>query len=65
VDGPGGVEERRSGADRKRVAKARFPLSDADAFAAATALRASAQLVTADDEVPALDEILDIVWLPS
>lgn len=45
--------------------KARFPISYADAFAAATALRAGAQLVTGDDEFHALDEILDIVWLPS
>jgi ribonuclease VapC len=45
--------------------KTRFPISYADAFAAATALRAGAQLVTGDDEFHALDEILDIVWLPS
>ncbi len=45
--------------------KARFPISYADAFAAATALRAGAQLVTGDDEFHARDDIVDIVWLPS
>src|SRR5207302_333595 len=45
--------------------KARFPISYADAFAAATALRAGARLVTGDDEFHALDDIVDIVWLPS
>lgn len=45
--------------------KARFPISYVDAVAAATALRAGAHLVTGDDEFHVLDEILDIIWLPS
>jgi ribonuclease VapC len=43
--------------------KARFPLSYADAFAVATAIRLGACVVTGDREFAAVENIVDIVWL--
>jgi ribonuclease VapC len=43
--------------------KARFPISYADAFAAATAIRMNAVLVTGDPELRAVAEIVSIDWL--
>jgi predicted nucleic acid-binding protein len=43
--------------------KARFPLSYADAFALATALRFRARLVTGDPEFEAAEDVVDVEWL--
>jgi predicted nucleic acid-binding protein len=43
--------------------KAQFPISYADAFAAATAIRTSSVLVTGDEEFRPLSGILEILWL--
>ena len=43
--------------------KARFPLSYADAFAVATAIRFGACVVTGDREFAAVEDTVDIVWL--
>jgi predicted nucleic acid-binding protein len=43
--------------------KARFPLSYADAFAVATAIRLEACVVTGDPEFAAVEDTVDIVWL--
>ncbi len=48
--------------DAARV-KARFPLSYADAFAVATAIRLGACVVTGDREFAAVEDTVDIVWL--
>jgi predicted nucleic acid-binding protein len=48
--------------DAARV-KARFPLSYADAFAVATAIRLGVCLVTGDPEFAAVEDTVDIVWL--
>ncbi len=48
--------------DAARV-KARFPLSYADAFAVATAIRFGACVVTGDREFAAAEDAVDIVWL--
>ena len=48
--------------DAARV-KARFPLSYADAFAVATAIRLGACVVTGDREFAAAEDAVDIVWL--
>ena len=43
--------------------KARFPLSYADAFAVATAIRLGVCLVTGDPEFAAVEDTVDIVWI--
>jgi ribonuclease VapC len=43
--------------------KARFPLSYADAFALATAVRFRARLVTGDPEFEAAEDVVDVEWL--
>jgi predicted nucleic acid-binding protein len=43
--------------------KARFPLSYADAFALATAVRFRARLVTGDPEFEAAEDLVDVEWL--
>ncbi len=43
--------------------KARFPLSYAEAFAVATAIRLGACVVTGDREFAAVEDTVDIVWL--
>lgn len=43
--------------------KARFPISYADAFVVATALRADAVVVTGDPEFHAVSELVEIQWL--
>jgi ribonuclease VapC len=48
--------------DAARV-KARFPLSYADAFAVATAIRLGGCVVTGDPEFAAVEDTVDIVWL--
>jgi ribonuclease VapC len=48
--------------DAARV-KARFPLSYADAFTVATAIRFGACVVTGDPEFAAVEDTVDIVWL--
>ena len=48
--------------DAARV-KARFPLSYANAFTVATAIRLGACLVTGDREFAAVEDTVDIVWL--
>ena len=48
--------------DAARV-KARFPLSYADAFAVATAIRLGVCVVTGDPEFAAVEDTVDIVWL--
>lgn len=45
--------------------KVRFRISYADAFAAATAMRTDAILVTGDPEFHALEALIEIDWLPS
>jgi predicted nucleic acid-binding protein len=48
--------------DAARI-KARFPLSYADAFAVATAIRREARVVTGDPEFAVVEDTVDIVWL--
>lgn len=43
--------------------KARFPLSYADAFALATAVRFRARLVTGDPEFEAAEDLVEVEWL--
>jgi len=43
--------------------KSRFPLSYADAFAVATAVRFGARMVTGDPEFKAVQKTVEIVWL--
>jgi ribonuclease VapC len=43
--------------------KARFPLSYADAFAVATALRNDAAIITGDPEFKAVTKLVQIDWL--
>jgi predicted nucleic acid-binding protein len=43
--------------------KARFPLSYADAFALATAVRFRARLVTGDPEFEAAEDVVEVEWL--
>lgn len=43
--------------------KARYPLSYADAFAAATALRHDAAIITGDPEFKAVTKLVHIDWL--
>jgi ribonuclease VapC len=43
--------------------KARFPLSYADAFALATAIRFGARLVTGDREFEATEDLVDVDWI--
>ena len=43
--------------------KARFPLSYADAFVVATAIRFGVPVVTGDPEFVAVEDTVDIVWL--
>lgn len=43
--------------------KARYPLSLADAFAAATALERGAQVVTGDPEFKRISHLVEILWL--
>jgi ribonuclease VapC len=43
--------------------KARFPLSYADAFALATAIRFDARLVTGDPEFEAAEDLVDVDWI--
>lgn len=43
--------------------KARFPLSYADAFALATAVRFRARLVTGDAEFEVAEDVVDVEWL--
>lgn len=43
--------------------KARYPLSYADAFAVATALRYNATIITGDHEFKAVTELVHIDWL--
>jgi len=43
--------------------KAKYPIAYADAFAAATALRESARIVTGDPDFKLLDQIVEIEWL--
>jgi ribonuclease VapC len=43
--------------------KAKYPIAYADAFAAATALRESARVVTGDPDFKLLDQIIEIEWL--
>lgn len=55
-------------ASRERVLeaaeiKADYPLSYADAFAAACALEFSAELVTGDPEFKALESLIPILWI--
>lgn len=57
-------------ADRKLVfeaahLKANYPISYADAFAAALALRHKARLMTGDPEFKALERVISIHWLPA
>jgi predicted nucleic acid-binding protein len=44
--------------------KARYPIAYANAFAAATAMRVGAALVTGDPEFETLESEVEIVWLP-
>ena len=48
--------------DAARV-KARFPLSYADAFAVATAIRLGGCVVTGDPEFAAVEDSVNIVWI--
>jgi ribonuclease VapC len=43
--------------------KARFPLSFADAFALATAIRFDARLVTGDPEFEAAEDLVNVDWI--
>lgn len=43
--------------------KAKYPIAYADAFAAATALREKAKIVTGDPDFRLLDPIVEIEWL--
>ena len=43
--------------------KARFPLSYADAFALATAVRFGARLVTGDPEFEAAEDLVEVDWV--
>ncbi len=43
--------------------KARFPISYADAFAAATAIRVNAVIVTGDPEFRPLEHLVTVNWL--
>ena len=43
--------------------KARFPLSYADAFALATAIRFDARLVTGDPEFETAEDLVDVDWI--
>jgi predicted nucleic acid-binding protein len=43
--------------------QARFPVSDADAFAVATAVRMDAVLVTGDRELRPVEHLVEIDWL--
>lgn len=43
--------------------KAQFPISYADAFAVATALRAGANLITGDPEFRVLRQLVEIHWI--
>jgi ribonuclease VapC len=43
--------------------KARFPISYADAFAVATAIRMGAAILTADTEFRAVEHLVPIDWL--
>lgn len=44
--------------------KARFAISYADGFCAATCVRVGGQLMTGDPEFKALEQEIDIYWLP-
>ena len=44
--------------------KARFPVSYADAFATATAVREGARLVTGDPELRSVAHLVEILWIP-
>ena len=44
--------------------KARFTVSYADAFAAATAVREGARLVTGDPELRSVAHLVEILWIP-
>jgi ribonuclease VapC len=43
--------------------KARFPIAHADAFAAATAIRMNAVIVTGDPEFHRIEHLVTINWL--
>ena len=43
--------------------KAQFPLSYADAFAVAAAIRENARLVTGDPELRSVAHLIDIAWI--
>lgn len=45
--------------------KARYPLSLADAFAAATAMTMDAAVVTGDPEFEAIAHLVEIIWITS
>ena len=44
--------------------KAQFPVSYADAFAVATAIREGARLVTGDPELRSVAHLVEILWIP-